>query len=39
MHLLKSFFSVPVGPYSKNRRLVAFVGDISAEGLRPVVEI
>ena len=31
-HLLKLFFSVPVGLYYTNRQLFAFVGDLPVEG-------
>ena len=39
MHLLHSLFSVPVGLYSLERRLFTCCGDLSREGLPPVVEL
>ena len=39
VHLLHSFFSTPVGPYSTDRRLFAFLGELPAEGLPTVAEI
>ena len=31
VHILHSFFSVPVGPYATTRRLLAFSGDLPTE--------
>ena len=39
VHLLYSFFSIPVGPYSTDRRLLVFSGEIPTEGLPPVTDI
>ena len=39
MHILHSFFSVPVKWYSTERRLLAFSGEISMEWLPPMTDI
>ena len=39
VHLLHSSFFVPVGPYSTDRLLSAFVGELPAEGLPLVADI
>ena len=36
VHVLHSFFSVPVGPYSTVKRIYAFSGDLTTYGLLPV---
>ena len=39
VHLLQSFFSVPLCPYSTDRRLFAFVRELPSSVLPPVAEI
>ena len=39
VHLLHSFFSVPAGLYSVSWGIFAFRGELSSEGLPPVVEL
>ena len=39
VHILHSFFDVPVGRYSAERRLLAFSGELPTGGLPPVTEL
>ena len=39
VHLLHSFLSVLVGPYTTDRRLLAFSADLPQEGLPPATEL
>ena len=38
VHLLHLFFSVPVGPYYMDRRLLDFIGEFTSEGLPPATD-
>ena len=37
VNILHSLFSVPVGPYYTDRRLLAFSGELPPESLPPVI--
>ena len=39
VHILNLLFSVPVGPYSTARRIIACRGEPTSEGLPPLVDL